>query len=809
MKFLPSGKIKFGRLLLLTAFFLTLFSACSSMPDKTPNKSKQKYERAALEDKNKKPTPAILEKVKAHFNPPSKEKPPPLLPYQKDLKAARYYTHLQEYLKAEYYLKKTLLQAPDEPSALQLLPWNYFYQGRYDKALRAFERHHAVNPRDPGTLTGMGWCYLGMNNHKQALETFAQAEKYSPDGYEVHKGRAIIYLKQKNPARALPSLEKIYNSREIETLLAFWELEGENMSASSYPVLPDDSGSPSLFTLPVDGPRYQSMLWGLNRPKKKSPELETAWRYYRLKLYRRAVTAFQNLPEPLIQTLDAQNGLAWSYLKTRKIQKADPLFDRIAKTYPKFIGVVKGKMESENLKMRKANFAQYYLDLNKLKIAEKKFDALVEEFPDWPYSYVQLGKIALKINDPEMAQNLFQKALKLDPKNKGGLLGLEALVKIREPGLYAANQAFKNEKYRLAASLYHDYIVVKKPSTPLNESLARAYIGLGWSQYHKGQYRLAIEKFKQSKRHEKFKSDSILGMGLSYFQLKNYKDAVTHLKFARLRQPDESRGIFELDWSVLRSWKNDRVRRYFESEIQNDPLRASLYMGLGWIHYKNHKPDLAVEFFLRAISLDPDSAVSGEFFTLLASQRFGWQVYNRLGWAYYHKSDFNRSLEMFRASLKESPDKSAAHQGIGYNLFQMEKYPAAIKYLEQALTINPASPPVMERGESQKIRTTARTKLGKAYYHSGNYLKAVGYFQKALAVHPHLADARADLGWSYLKLRRLTESRAAFTESLKLAPLKARSHKGLKEVKQLLATGNIRVIKPAFTKISVPSSSKN
>ncbi len=852
MRTLHSGKLKNWQLLLLAAFVLVFFSACAGTSPKVLNKSKQRIEKAVSYDNEKNPESSLLKKATSFFKPAPKA--PPLLSYQKDLKVAQYRYNLQEYPEAEFYLKKTLLQFPDEPSALKLLPWTYFYQKRYDKALLAFERNHTANPRDPRTLAGMGWCYLSMNNYQQALDTFARAEKFSPAGlYDINKGRAVIYLKQKNPEKALASLKEIYNPREIEKILAFWQSEGDKLSKSSYPILPDNSGSPSLFTLPVDGPRYLSMLWGIDDsatigrgirhqsdagpnwqhlslltkvlrgsraertaaphllPALRGAELETAWKYYRQGLYRRALTAFQNLPATLSQTLDAQNGLAWSYLKNRKIQKADPVFNQVAQTYPKFIGLVKGLQESENLKMQKAAFAQYYFDLNKFRIAEKKFEALKNEFPNWAYSYVQLGRIALKNNDHETAQKLFLRATELDPKNKAGLAGMEALVKTREPDLYEANQALKQEKYRKAARLYHEYIEYQKPSTELNKSLARAYNGLGWSQFHKGQFQLAVEKFKQSRKHEEFASDSLRGIGLSYFHLKRYKDAANFLKFVRDNHPDEKQGSYELDWSILRSWGDIRARQYFEREMRVDPLRASLYMGMGWIHYKNGKPDLAVEYFLKAISLDPDSVVSDEFFNLLASQRFGWQVYNRLGWAYYHERKFTRSLEMFQTSLKERPDRADSHKGIGYNFSQMKKYAPAIKYLQQSLVLNPASTPVMETvldsesKDSIDIKTTARTKLARVYYHSGNYLKAIQYYKKDLTYHPRHTDAYAGLGWAYLKLRRLTESRAAFTESLKQEPLNTRSHKGLKEVKQLLATRNIRVNKPAFSKISMTS----
>lgn len=809
MKTLFSGKLKYKQLLLLIILTSALIPACSSTPPpRIAKKPKPTYEQLHSSPIEKEPTPTLLEKTTTFFI--GEPKAPPLLPYQKDLQDAQYRYNLQEYPEAEFYLKKALIKIPDEPSALKLLPWTYFYQQKYDKALLAFERGHAINSKDSGTLAGMGWCYLAMNNLIQARDTFRQVDENSPGGYDAHKGRAILFLKQKNPSRALPFLQKIYTSRETERILAFWDSEGEKIFTSSYPILPVTPGSASLLTLPVDAPRYQSMLRGFKKQEYDSPELEKAWRFYRQRLYSRALKAFQGLPDTVSNTLDAQNGLAWSYFKNKKIQKADRVFKRIAETYPRFIGIVNGLQASENFKLQKADHAQYYLDLNKLRMAETKYRGLIKQFPNWAHSYAQMGRIALKLYNIEEARKFLHSALKLDPESKEGLLGMDEMEALLEPDLYEANQALKREDYQKAASLFHDYIELHKASAPLNFSLARAYNGHGWSQYHNGQFRYAIEKFKQAKKFESFKMDSMRGIGLSYFYLQNYDEAITYLKkTVKDKHPNEQEGQYELDWSILRAWRSAHARRYFEHEMAVDPLRASLYMGMGWIHYKDRKPDLAVDFFLKAISLDPDSAVSKEFFILLEEQRFGWQVYNRLGWAYYHKRKFSQSLEMFRISLKERPDKPIAYKGIGYNFFQMGKYTQAINNLEQALLLDPASPPVMETilneesNHSLTIRTTARTKLARAYYRSGDYLKAVRYYQKDLTFHPELADAHAGLGWAYLKLRRLAESRAAFTRSLKLAPMKTASHQGLTQVKQLLATENIHVKKPDFTEPSL------
>ncbi|GJL78326.1 MAG: hypothetical protein NPINA01_13150 [Nitrospinaceae bacterium] len=743
-------------------------------------------------------------KKTADFVTPRK-KSPSLLPYQKDLRQARYQYNLQNYDLAEFYLKKTLLQVGDEPSALKLLAWTYFFQKRYDKALLAFERNHTIHPREPSFLIGMGWCYLSLNNHQQALKTFSKAEKFSDRIYDLHKGKAIIHLKQKNPEKALPSLKKIYSPYEVESILTFWQSHEDLKADAALPVLPTQSGDPSLFTLPVEHPRYRSILWPLNRHEDEA--LEKAWRYFRKKLYRRSLKAFQDLPEPLFHSLDAQNGMAWSYLKLKKIVKAEQVFKSLSRRHPNFIGIVKGMQESKNIKMKKGAFAEYYLDLGKARIAEKKFEDLVDEYPDWAYPYTQLGMLELKNGNLEEANEYFQESLELEPGNQEGLKGLEELEKIKAPKLYAANQARKAGDHKEAASLYFHYIEGQQIQERLTEPQASAYSGLGWSQYEKGQYALAIEKFKQARRHKKYQADAIKGLGFSYSRLKKYREAAYYLEIAHRIFPEEEQVSHRLDWVILKSWRTPKAQRYFEKELQTNPLRPSLYMGLGWVNFQQDKPDLAVEYFLKSISLDPDSAVSEEFSEFLRSQRFGWQVYNRLGWAYYHQKDFEKSSEMFKVSIRERPDQSEANKGMGYNLYQTKQYETAIEYLKKALAINQKPNPVVETVSDDmgpfKKQTTVRSKLAKAYFHTGDHAQAIRYYQKALAHTPGLPDAYDGLGWVYLQLHRLTESRAAFTQAIRLDPLNRLSHKGLREVKQSLATQNIRIKQSDFSENSM------
>ena len=168
-----------------------------------------------------------------------------------------------------------------------------------------------------------------------------------------------------------------------------------------------------------------------------------------------------------------------------------------------------------------------------------------------------------------------------------------------------------------------------------NYSLAHAYNGLGWSQFYKKQYQYAIEKFSKSIEHEDYKASSAKGLGLSLFAIKNYQDAITFLQIALKHDPENKDLAYKLDWSILRSESLTVSQKYFERILKDHPLRASPYMALGWIHYNWKNFDLGIEYFLKAISLDPDFAMTPEFLALLEKERFGWQIYNSLGWTYY------------------------------------------------------------------------------------------------------------------------------------------------------------------------------
>ncbi|MEE8260493.1 MAG: tetratricopeptide repeat protein, partial [Nitrospinaceae bacterium] len=67
------------------------------------------------------------------------------------------------------------------------------------------------------------------------------------------------------------------------------------------------------------------------------------------------------------------------------------------------------------------------------------------------------------------------------------------------------------------------------------------------------------------------------------------------------------------------------------------------------------------------------------------------------------------------------------------------------------------------------------------------YKEALEHWLEALNHHRDWPEVHDGLGWTYLNLNRLAESREAFNQAIQHQPLNPLSHKGLNEVKYRLA----------------------
>ncbi|MCH8157667.1 MAG: tetratricopeptide repeat protein, partial [Nitrospinae bacterium] len=227
-------------------------------------------------------------------------------------------------------------------------------------------------------------------------------------------------------------------------------------------------------------------------------------------------------------------------LKNRQVKTAEKLFQNILQTWPKFIGALKGTAEVENIKRRQALYADYYFDLKKLGIAQNKYNELISEYPEWPYSYIQLGKVKLAREDYATARKHFQTALDLNPNDPMAVEGIDAVREVLDSALFQADQLLKGGDFKAAALIYADYIEEQGPKTSITPQLAHAYNGLGWCQFQKKRYSPAVKKFELARTQKEFYLESSRGLGLSLYKLGEFKRAADALAPVVAANPDQT-----------------------------------------------------------------------------------------------------------------------------------------------------------------------------------------------------------------------------------------------------------------------------
>ncbi|QPJ65852.1 MAG: tetratricopeptide repeat protein [Candidatus Nitrohelix vancouverensis] len=711
-----------------------------------------------------------------------------------DLEFAQHQFQQGKFDVAEYYFKKTLLTTPHDAETLRQLPWAYFYQQKYDQALTAFQRATTFAPKSAEPWIGLGWAYFATKRYEEATDAFKRAEELTPEKYQVLKGKGFCYFFMNRPEDARQEWEQIYNPEQVQelwTLVAEWKSD----EASPLPrILSLSPRSPSIFTLPVEAPRYQSALLGYVALDLQ--DLKDPWRLYGKQFFDHSVRAFEEAEAIDADGIDRLNGLGWSLLHSKRIREAEDVFKRIKARLPHFPGSVQGLQQVELAKMKRAQFAHYYFDKDKTQLALNEYEDLKEQFPDWAHPQIQIAYLKLKERQTHDAWKIFESALAMEPSNPDALQGRQKALLELKPKLHLADALMQEGNFKKASLIYADYIE-ENESVGVDAFLAKALNGLGWGQFKKRQYDLSAEKFIRASVSEDYKIDSARGAGMSFYRAGNYAQAEKYLKIAHDAQPDNLEIAYLYDDSVLKSWSSSRAMEYFNQTLKRYPLRASLYMGIGWLRYELDNRNLAIEYFGKAISLDPSLALNEEFEQLLKKERFGWQVYNQMGWAYYHKKQYDKSMEMFLVSMRQQPNKSEARMGLGYNLLALNKLEDASLYLRQTLALNPQPKTIVEAaGETQSIApfelaTTVRSKLGRLYLAQNRNLEALALLKKELEMNPDQPDALDALGWTLLKLNRLPEARAAFLRAVKVEPLNNSPHNGLNEVKQAMARQKI------------------
>jgi len=171
--------------------------------------------------------------------------------------------------------------------------------------------------------------------------------------------------------------------------------------------------------------------------------------------------------------------------------------------------------------------------------------------------------------------------------------------------------------------------------------------------------------------------------------------------------------------------------------------KAKIHLRMGYQNLQQGDPTSALKELLQAENLSPKDP----------------EIQFALGWAYSAKGRFLEALEHFRKTLILDPKLTDAHNAMGATYLEMGKWDEAIQEFEIVLKDMLYMTPYY-----------VQNNIGWAYYKKGDRLKALEYYQKAVALKPDFGLALFNMGLVYRDNQQAAEAIAAMRSALAHAP---------------------------------------
>jgi adenylate cyclase len=195
-----------------------------------------------------------------------------------------------------------------------------------------------------------------------------------------------------------------------------------------------------------------------------------------------------------------------------------------------------------------------------------------------------------------------------------------------------------------------------------------------------------------------------------------------------------------------------RARSYYKEALALDPNYARPYLGLGWIHWQGARYGwvespkesikMAYEFAQEAINLDGNLE---DAHILLAS-------------IYIVQRQHDKAIELIERAVANSPNSAHYNAFLAGWLGLAGRWQEGISYAEMSIRLSPYPP------------SWYYWILGRAYYMTGKYERAIETFKKAVSINPDFLIAHAFLAACYSSLDRHAEAAAEADEVRRINP---------------------------------------
>jgi len=191
------------------------------------------------------------------------------------------------------------------------------------------------------------------------------------------------------------------------------------------------------------------------------------------------------------------------------------------------------------------------------------------------------------------------------------------------------------------------------------------------------------------------------------------------------------------------------AERAFRAALAIDPTSIPILNNLAISLAREQREAEAIELYKRALRLNPGDAIT----------------MRNLGVAYFRDQQYKLALPLLE-SFAARERSFQAFNLTGLDLFALDRYGAAARYLEKAHELEPSDIQTLDM-------------LGKAYMRTGSYPAVTKVFKEMMAAHPESAEAHVMMGMAYDKLFREEDAIGEYKAAESVDPKYPGIHTGL------------------------------
>ena len=352
--------------------------------------------------------------------------------------------------------------------------------------------------------------------------------------------------------------------------------------------------------------------------------------------------------------------------------------------------------------------------------------------PEYPWGWLQLGRLCYKYNLLDEAFNAIDKGLELVPNDYEFLTLKDDIENDRGYAYtnshYIDEEADKNLKERLINidddELYQDFVNKSDLEKELN------------ILHNQGKNQEIIDIIN-SLPEEDLNYDILGKLARAYNNNSQCEEGLKVLLSLKDKGEENSLWNFRVGYSYYYSEKAkehpeylEEAKKYFERCLELNPNESDGNILLRWVYsdlgnrkLDEEKNDEAFEYFQKARDLakDTDDIIATE---------------SELAWAYDYIKDFEKAYEHLQTAISLGRDDIWLHSELGFCLGGMNKYEDSILEFEKAIELG--------RDDSWVY-----AKLGALYKELEKYDKALENYLKGLEVDPEDIYIICELAWLY------------------------------------------------------------